>query len=115
MKISLAQRITCKSCRVLLDPIVLEGRPGSIDYGVLACQRCATGMPVLKGFLHADHSVLAEQRFTLEALKELETKLLPRLAHFQETLDLLGKRSYDTYAAFQPFNESTPRVRQLKA
>ena len=107
MKISLAQRVTCKSCRGLLDPIVLEGRPGAVDYGVLACQRCATGMPVFNGFLHADHSVLAEQSVTLKSLKEAETKLLPRLAHFQESLQLLGKRSYDTYAAFQPFNEST--------
>ena len=107
MKISLARRITCKSCKVSLEPIVLDGPPGFIAYGVLACKRCATGMPVLNGFLHADHSVLAGQHLTLKSLKDLETNLVPRLAHFQETLQILGKRAYDRYAAFQPFNEST--------
>lgn len=107
MKISFAHRITCKSCKIAIDPIVLTGLPDFIDYGVLMCKRCATGMPILNGFLHVDHSVLTDQRPTLESLKELETQLLPRLAHYEETLRSNGKRSYDIYAAFQPFNEST--------
>jgi acyl-coenzyme A synthetase/AMP-(fatty) acid ligase len=86
---------------------MLNGRPGLIDYGVLECKKCAIGLPVIKGFLHADESMLTDQRPTLASLKDLETKLLPRISDYEETLRSIGKRSYDIYAAFQPFNEST--------
>jgi acyl-coenzyme A synthetase/AMP-(fatty) acid ligase len=107
MKESVAGFMACSSCRGALEPLKLDGAAGTIDYGVLSCRHCRTGLPVLAGFVHAGNPLLVHEAPTLEMLLDLERRLLPRFMHYAEAVRAQGKRSWDSYAAFQPFNEST--------
>lgn len=107
MKKSLASRFCCPACRSPVEAITQQGDDEHLIYGLLACYRCYTGTPVLAGFVHIDQPQLLDHILSLEELQALEHKITPRLARYGEVLQQSASRSYDTYAAFQPFNEST--------
>ncbi len=109
MNIILARRFCCPSCRGSVDVITLQSNSNNqrLEYGVLACSRCYTATPVLAGFVHFDQPQLLDEQPSLAELRALEQAITPRLARYGELIRQSASRSYDTYAAFQPFNEST--------
>ena len=51
--------------------------------------------------------MLCVEKPTLDFLQQLEARLLPRLQTYGDVLRSAAGKSYDSYASFQPFNEST--------
>ncbi|MBP9674678.1 MAG: AMP-binding protein [Bacteriovoracaceae bacterium] len=115
----IAQKIVCKSCSKLFNLSILYKKNEKIDYGSLTCTTCKITLPIIRGFLYGQETLNSAQAYTLKELQKIESQLLPKIATYQERLKTYSKRSYDIYAAFQPFNESTralyPLLNHIKA
>ncbi len=105
--------LACPACRVALHQPehALDHTP--LIHGILTCPQCAIWVPVVQGFALFSEAMPA-------GTPDLDARLTALHAHMSGGTDYAqfvhnrhARRIPDSYAAFQPFNESTRAVYAL--
>jgi len=111
MHISLLTLLACPSCRCAYEAEILGARGDTITSGILACPRCGIAVPLVEGFpLFGEARPMGNQE-NEPWLRQLKEKHFDLGAEYQAFLrEKMLRRNSDSYAAFQPFNESSRSI-----
>ena len=103
------QALGCPSCKSSIDLVSGDVNAGHIDSGLLSCKQCALALPIVNGFLLCGEARPWNELPSAENwLLELKRTKFSAENSYGEFLQEKQRRgSADTYAAFQPFNESS--------
>lgn len=103
----LTQLLVCPTCRGSLDTICFQSHEGSLQHGLLRCDVCNTVMPVCYGFPLISETQLDVGNLDYAWLSGRMDDWFA-LTRYDKFLAEKSRRSMvDSYAAFQPFNESS--------
>ncbi len=108
MNCFLLEFLCCPSCKEDFSLNIVKKKNDRILYGSLICSKCLTETPILCGFPLFTETCICTEPANLDKLIQLEEKLFKKEDDYVSFLHEKSKRSIiDSYAAFQPFNEST--------
>ena len=107
-------RLTCPSCRGRYRAICHTSQDQRIDYGYLTCTCRGAVIPILAGFAMFTEPLLHAGLADLGSLEALALELFGTAAAFRASVDEKRRRNvFESYAAFQPFNESFRAIEPL--
>lgn len=110
----LAALLACPSCRGDLEVDCLEEQAGEIELAALTCPACQLVVPVCHGFALFAEARPHPARPLAAWLAELSGRLFGSTADYRRFVAQKALRGVtDSYAAFQPFNESSRAIYPL--
>jgi len=100
--------LACPACRGSNSLDVFHEQDGEVERGRLICDACGVAIPVLHGFPLFTEARLNEGLASEADLEALSTRLFGDLAAYDAYRRQKDERGlWESYAAFQPFNESS--------
>jgi len=106
--------LACPCCREAYEAIDQVGSDEQIEQGFLRCSCRTTVIPIVAGFAMFAESLLHESQAHPEALAQMAHRLFGTAQEYDDYVrDKQARNVIESYAAFQPFNESGRAVEPL--